>query len=64
MWEFPQHAVAMDDMQVTLEELRARGITLGIITNGSARAQNGKIMALQLWRYCPVMESRLPPLAR
>jgi putative hydrolase of the HAD superfamily len=55
MWEFPAHAVAMDDMQATLEMLTARGITLGIITNGSARAQNAKVMALHLWRYCPVI---------
>ena len=55
MWEFPAHAVAMDDMQATLEMLTARGITLGIITNGSARAQNAKIMALHLWRHCTVI---------
>jgi len=55
MWEFPAHAVAMDDMRATLETLAARGMTLGIITNGSARAQNGKIMALHLWRHCPVI---------
>ncbi len=55
MWEFPAQAVAMDDMQAALEMLTARGIRLGIITNGSARAQNAKIVALRLWRYCPVI---------
>ena len=55
MWEFPPLAVPMDDMIPTVEELVGRGIKLGIITNGSARAQNAKIMALHLWRYFSVM---------
>lgn len=55
MWEFPPIAVPMDKMIPTIEVLAGRGIKLGIITNGSARAQNAKIMALHLWRYFPVI---------
>jgi putative hydrolase of the HAD superfamily len=54
-WVFPGCAVAMTGMQESLESLAARGFALGIITNGSARAQNAKIMALSLWRYCPAI---------
>ena len=55
MWEFPPLAVPMDDMTVTLDALVSKDIKLGIITNGSTRMQNGKIMALHLWRHCPVI---------
>jgi len=55
MWEFPPLAVPMDDLIFTLDRLVSHGIKLGIITNGSARAQNGKIMALHLWRYFSVI---------
>lgn len=53
MWEFPPCAVAADGMSETVAALQARGIKLGIVTNGSARAQHGKIMALHLWRHFP-----------
>jgi putative hydrolase of the HAD superfamily len=55
MWEFPAQAVAMNDLEETVEFLKAESIKLGIITNGSARAQNAKIMALGLWKHFPVI---------
>jgi putative hydrolase of the HAD superfamily len=60
MWEFPPLAVAAEGLDTTLDVLVSRHVKLGIVTNGSARAQNAKIMALHLWRRFPcIVVSRL-----
>lgn len=51
MWEFPPLAAPMEGLHETLADLFGRGFRIGIVTNGSARGQNAKIMALHVWRH-------------
>lgn len=51
-WEFtPRDAVLMDDAVEVLDELQARRIRLGMVTNGSIRMQSKKIETLQIAGY-------------
>jgi putative hydrolase of the HAD superfamily len=52
-WEtcFPRSVVARMGLTETLSALHARGIRLGIVTNGEARFQEPKITQLSIGRY-------------
>lgn len=45
---FPRACVLFPDAEQTLSSLRAAGLKLGLITNGSARMQRGKLACLDL----------------
>lgn len=45
---FPEACVLFPDARPTLSALRAGGVTLGLVTNGSARMQTGKLRCLDL----------------
>jgi putative hydrolase of the HAD superfamily len=48
---FGQAAVAFDDAELVLGELRRRDIRMGLVTNGGSAMQRSKIAALGLDRY-------------
>jgi len=45
---YPRHGALFPDVRATLTELRARGLVLGVLTNGRVDTQEGKLRRLGL----------------